>query len=174
MLALLSLASVSLLGSPAAIAQTVDPSTVTSFSQYLRAIGHNITPAEATFLDADERIQASFTQALVNVDLLSRVDPSLRNDEWRQALEGELNRVIAMNPSDAPAALHSPKRLRELGVEQRTYVWRAARQWLDGLQGGDPEWLQRGVDDFRAAMQGMANWQQEIVSRFPPPEQPQP
>ena len=102
------------------------------------------------------------------------MDPSLRNDEWRQALEGELNRVIAMNPSEAPAAPPSLQRLRELGVEQRTFVWRAARQWLDGLQGGDAEWLQRGGDDFRAAMQGMANWQQELVSRFPPPQQPQP
>ena len=70
MMGLLSLASVWLFGSPAVIAQTVDPSTATSFSQYHRAIGHSITPAEATFLDADERIHASFTQTLVNVDLL--------------------------------------------------------------------------------------------------------
>jgi hypothetical protein len=43
-----------------------------------------------------------FAQALWNVHLLSLVDAEQRNDEWRQALVGELNRLIEADPSATP------------------------------------------------------------------------
>jgi hypothetical protein len=145
-------------GAVTASAQAESPTpTITSFSQYLRAIGHNLSPDEAAFFDADEPVQAAFTQPLVHLDLLVQVSPEQRNDQWRQAVLSELMRLVALDPSNAP----------------RTHVWRAARQWLEALEQGDPNWLERGGDEFRAARERMAEWQRELLTIYPyPPPSP--
>ncbi|HZU05817.1 MAG TPA: hypothetical protein VFB73_07585 [Chloroflexota bacterium] len=156
-------------------AQAESPTpTITSFSQYLRAIGHNLSPDEAAFFDADEPIQAAFTQPLVHLDLLVQVSPEQRNDQWRQAVLSELTRLVALDPSNAPPAPPRLQRLRELGIAQRTHVWRAARQWLEALEQDDPDWLERGGDEFRAARERMAEWQRELLSIYPYPQPSQP
>ena len=171
--ALLTLGVSPLFAPPGVSAQSADSQVpIATFSQYLRTQRHRLSDAETAFFDADEAVQTVYAQALVNVDLLSRVDPERRNDEWRQALLGELGRILATDPASAPAAPPNLQRLRELGIAQRTNMWAAARRWLDALQAGDPEWLQRGGDEFRAALQGMSNWQQELVALYPPPQQP--
>lgn len=172
-LAAFGFASMTLLGGGGVAAQTADAPVIWTFSQYLRSNGYNISDAESQFLDADEQIQAVFTQTLVNVDLLSRAEAAMRNDDWRQALVGELRRLVNMDPNAAPVAPASLQRLRDLGVDQRLHMWRAARAWLDAVEAGDPEWLQRGSEEFRYGMAGMSSWQQELVSRYPPP-QPEP
>ena len=151
-----------------AAAQTPEQPTYSSFSQYLRAHGYNVTDAEAEYLDRDEAVQAVYGQGLWNVHLLSMMDPAQRNDEWRQALVSELTRLIEAEPSATPPAPASLQRHRELGLAQRTQAREAARQWLAGVQANDPEWLERGGDAWRAALQAMENWQQELLARFPP------
>ena len=166
----LTLAS-ALLHSPGpAAAQTPEQPAITSFSQYLRVQGYNVTDAEAQYLDQDEAVQAVYGQALWNVHLLSLVEPAQRNDEWRQALVAELNRLIEADPSVTPQAPASLQRHRELGIAHRSRMRDAARQWLAGVQASDPEWLERGGDAYRAALQAMESWQQELLARFPPPQ----
>jgi hypothetical protein len=163
--------SLGFVGSPAALAQTTEAQPViATFSQYLRATGHNLSAEEAVFLDADERIQAPFTLTMTNIQLLSRVDPAQRNDRWRQALVDELTRLLSLDPSASPPAPASLERVRELGIAQRTHVWRAARQWLDALQADDPEWLLRGDEEYRAALRDMSRWREELLARYPPPQ----
>jgi hypothetical protein len=151
-------------------AQTGETPAITSFSQWLRANGFTLADQEAAFFDADEQVQAVYTISLTNVDLLSRADMNQRTDEWRQALIGELQRILATDPNGAPSAPPNLQPLRDLSVSQRTHMQRAARAWLDALQGGDPEWLARGGDEFRAGMQDLSNWQQELLARYPPPQ----
>jgi hypothetical protein len=55
-------------------------------------------------------------------------------------------------------------------VAHRTQVRDAARQWLAAVQAGEAEWLERGGDAYRAALQSMEGWQQELMARFPPPQ----
>jgi hypothetical protein len=170
-LAILSLTSLLFLGSPAARAQTADaPPAITSLSQLLRAVGYDLSAAETAFFDADEQVQAAFAQSLAYVELLSAVDPAQRNDEWRQELVATLTRIVSLDPTASPQAPAHLERLRELAIAQRTHFWRAARQWLDAVQADDPDWVQRGVDEYRAGLQQMANWHQELLARYPPPQ----
>jgi len=60
--------------------------------------------------------------------------------------------------------------LRALAVEQRAATRRAAVAWLAALQGGDPDWWQAGGNDVAQANQALQNWQQELATRYPPPE----
>ena len=170
MLALLALTTALLAGVGSAAAQEAEQPQITSFSQLLRTNGYTLSDAEAQYLDADEQFQLTYAQGLWNVHLLSLVDPAQRNDEWRQAIVGELNRLVAADPSAAPQAPASLQRHRELGMAQRSQVREAARQWLAAVQASDPEWLERGGDAYRAALQGLESWQQELLVRFPPPQ----
>jgi hypothetical protein len=169
-LALVALTAALLVGGGAALAQETEQPELTSFSQFLRANGYTVSDPEAQYLDADEQFQLTYAQGLWNVHLLSLVEPEQRNDEWRQTLVTELNRLLAADPSAAPQAPASLQRHRELGMAQRSQVREAARQWLAAVQAGDPEWLERGGDAYRAALQGLENWQQELLVRFPPPQ----
>ena len=145
-----------------------------SFSQYLRTNGYSLSEAEVSYLDADERAQAVYSLGIMNVDLLSRVPPEQQNDQWRQALVEELTRLAQADPSAAPPAPPTLQRLRELAIAHRAHIQRAAQQWLAAVQAGDPDWMQRGGDEFRAAGEGFGDWQQELMARFPPPAQAQP
>jgi len=164
-------------GAMRAFAQTADvPAAPTSFGQFLRASGLNVTDAEITYLDADERLEQAYLLALTNLQLLAATPSEQQNDQWRQSLTAELNRIIGMDPSGVPPAPASLQRFRDLGVEHRQHVQRAAQQWLAGVQANDSQWNARGGDEERAAGDAYAAWMQELAVRFPPPaqEQPQP
>jgi hypothetical protein len=128
----------------AAAQETVQPPAASSFSQALRAQGHSLSDAEAAFLDADERLQATYIQALINIDLLSRVDAERRNDDWRQALTSELQRILGQDPSASPSPPSSLEQFRELAIAYRRDVHAAATKWMEAVGANDPEWLQRG------------------------------
>lgn len=157
-------------GAPA-LAQTPVPApAATTFSQALRAQGHNLSDAEVAFLDSDEQIQANYIQALVNIDLLSRVDAERRTDSWRQAVLSELNRILAQDPAAAPPAPPSLEQFRELAVAYRRDVFAAASKWLEAMQANDPEWLQRGTADYSSSLQRLSAMQQELANRYPAPQ----
>jgi hypothetical protein len=155
--------------SAATVAQ--ETPTVGTFSQFLRSQGFSLTDEEVAFLDADERSQASFAQALVNLQMLAAIDPAARPTGWRDALLGEMNRIISLNPEQTPPAPTRLQRLRELGVAQRAHVVAAVRQWLQAFEAGAEEWWLQGSTDMEAAREAMASWQQELIARFPPPQQ---
>lgn len=155
----------------AARAQTPVPAPmVMTFSQGLRAQGFNLSDAEVAFLDADEQVQAAYVQALIALDLLSQVEAERRNDEWRQAVVTELQRILALDPAAAPAAPENLRRFRELAIAFRRDVHAAASKWLEALQANDPEWLQRGLADYSSARRRLADMQQELFSLYPPPQ----
>jgi hypothetical protein len=158
-----------------ALAQTAEaPAAPTSFGQFLRASGLSVTDAEIAYLDADERLEQAYLLALTNLQLLAATPAEQQNDQWRQSLTAELNRIIAMDPSGVPPAPSSLQRFRDLGVEHRQHVQRAAQQWLSGVQANDAQWNARGGDEERAAGDAYTAWMQELAARFPPPEQAQP
>jgi hypothetical protein len=154
-------------GRPAAAQEATAPAT---FGEFLRAQGYDVTDAEIAYLNADEHVQVVYAEALLNVDALARVAPAEQSAEWRQALLGELTRLVEADPNATPPAPPSLARHRELGVTHRAQLQEAARQWLAGVQVDDPEWLQRGAEAFRAAMESLAGWQAELLARFPPPQ----
>jgi hypothetical protein len=141
-----------------------------TFSQGLRAQGYNLSDAEVAFLDADEQIQAVYVQALIALDLLSQVDADRRNDDWRQAVVTELQRVLALDPAAAPAAPENLQHFRELAIAFRRDVNAAASKWLEALQANDPEWLQRGLADYSSARRRLSDMQQELYTLYPPPQ----
>lgn len=161
-----------------ALAQNADATAApTSFGQFLRASGLSVSDAEMAYLDADERLEQAYLLALTNLQLLAATPGEQQTDQWRQSLTSELNRIVGMDPSGVPQAPASLQRFRDLGVEHRRYVQQAARQWLEGVQGGDPQWNVRGADAERAAGESYTAWMQELSARFPPPQQsaqPQP
>jgi hypothetical protein len=150
------------------IASAQDPPPTSGFSQYLRSQGFTLTDEEAAYFDADEKLQASFSQSLVNLELLVAMDPAQRPAGWRDAVVGELNRLLGLTPDQAPAAPPTLQRLRELGIAQRAHVLAAAREWLRALESGQSEWWLQGNDQMRAAREAMATWQQELLTRYPP------
>lgn len=153
-----------------ALAQTPVPApTAMTFSQALRSQGYSLSDAEVAFLDADEQIQAAYVQALISIDLLSQVDAERRNDDWRQAVQTELQRILAQDPAAAPSAPQSLQHFRELAIAFRRDVAAAATKWLEALQANDPEWLQRGLADYSSARRRLADMQQELYTLYPPP-----
>jgi hypothetical protein len=157
-----------------AAAQNADATAApTSFGQFLRASGLTVSDAEIAYLDADERLEQGYLLALTNLQLLAATPTEQQNDQWRQSLASELNRIIAMDPAAVPQPPPSLQRFRDLGVEHRQHVQQAARQWLNGVQAGDAQWNVRGADAERLAGEAYTAWMQELAARFPPPEQPQ-
>jgi hypothetical protein len=175
LVALMTISGLALGGGTQALAQDADaPAAPTSFGQFLRASGMNVSDAELAYLDADERLEQGYLLALTNLQLLAATPAEQQNDQWRQSLTAELNRIIAMDPGGVPQAPASLQRFRDLGVEHRQHVQRAAQQWLGGVQASDPQWNTRGADEERAAGESYTAWMQELAVRFPPPEQAQP
>jgi hypothetical protein len=157
-----------------ALAQGADATAApTSFGQFLRASGLDVSDVEVAYLDADERLEQAYLLALTNLQLLTATPAEQQNDSWRQSLTSELNRIVGMDPAGVPQAPPSLQRFRELGVEHRRHVQQAARQWLAGVQAGDTQWNVRGADEERAAGEAYTAWMQELAVRFPPP-QPEP
>jgi hypothetical protein len=148
------------------------PQGVMPMSQFLQQAGFSLDAAEATFLDADQDVQIQFVGPLFEVFSLAGGESGLPDSATQAQIVAALQKVIALDPNAAPQAPPALARLRELAVEQRSALRRAATGWLSALQAGDEEWRQRGADDFVAAQQSLGAWNQEMFTRYPPPEQP--
>lgn len=143
-------------------------------SQFLQQAGFTLDAAEATYLDADQDVQIQYIGPLFEVFSLAGAEESgLPDSATQEKIVAALQKVVALDPNAAPQAPSSLARLRELAVEQRAALRRAAAGWLGALQAGDEDWRQRGADDFVAAQQSLGAWNQEMFTRYPPPEQPQ-
>jgi len=145
---------------------------VIPMSQFLQQAGFSLDAAEATYLDADQNVQIQYVGPLLEVFRLAGPESGVPDSATQAQIVAALQKVIALDPNAAPPAPPSLARLRELAVEQRTALRRAAAGWLGALQAGDEDWRQRGADDFVAAQQSLGAWNQEMFTRYPPPEQP--
>jgi len=141
-------------------------------SQFLQQAGFSLDAAEAAYLDADQDVQIQYVGPLFTVFNLAGPEGGLPDSATREQIVAALQKVIALDPTAAPQAPPTLARLRELAVEQRTALRRAASGWLSALQAGDEDWRQRGADDFVAAQQSLGAWNQEMFTRYPPPQQP--
>jgi hypothetical protein len=154
-------------------AQTPDASQgLVPMSQFLQQAGFSLSAAEAAYLDADQQTQVQWVTPLFEVFSLAGPEGALPDDATQARVVAELQKIVALDPSASPEAPPTLQRLRELAVEQRVALRRAAQSWLSALQAGDAEWRLRGADDFVAAQQSLAAWNQEMFTRYPPPEQP--
>jgi hypothetical protein len=146
---------------------------IVPLSQIIREAGHALSDAEAAYLDADQLVQAQYAAPLFRViGLAGPGTTGVPEGQVRLTIESELQSLAGLDPSAAPVAPPSLSRFRELAVEHRTALRRAAAAWLAGLQAADPDWRDRGAGDFAAAQQSLATWQQELLGRYPPPSQP--
>ncbi len=141
-------------------------------SQFLQQAGYSLSPAEASYLDADQQVQLQWVMPLIDMFGLAGPDAGLPDADTQAKIVADLQQVLALDPNAAPQAPPSLESLRTLAVEQRQALRRAASAWLNALQAGDPDWRTSGTDDFVAAQQSLAAWNQEMFSRYPPPEQP--
>jgi hypothetical protein len=152
---------------------TPDPSQgVMPMSQFLQQAGFSLEAAEAAYLDADQNVQFQYVGPLFEVFGLAGPEAGLPDSATQERIVAALQKVTALDPNAAPQAPPSLARLRELAVEQRAALRRAAASWLSALQAGDEDWRQRGAEDFVAAQQSLGAWNQEMFTRYPPPEQP--
>jgi hypothetical protein len=153
-----------------------DPSqAMVPISQIIRQAGYTLSDAEATYLDAEQQLQAQYLAPMLQVMALAGgPEAGVPSDATQAGIVAELQKVVALDPGAAPEAPTTLQRLRELAVLQRVGLRRVAEQWLEALQGGDPDWRTRGASDFQAAQQSLADWQQELASRYPPPAPAQP
>ena len=153
-----------------------DPSqAMVPISQIIRQAGYTLSDAEAAYLDAEQQLQAQYLAPMLQVMALAGgPEAGMPGDATQAGIVAELQKVVALDPSAAPEAPATLQRLRELAVLQRVGLRRVAEQWLEALQGGDPDWRTRGASDFPAAQQSLADWQQELASRYPPPAPAQP
>ncbi|HLH20931.1 MAG TPA: hypothetical protein VK066_00290 [Chloroflexota bacterium] len=171
LVALLTMTSLAVGGAQRVLAQDADATAApTTFGQFLRASGLTVSDAELAYLDADERLEQSYMLALTNLQLLAATPAEQQNDQWRQSLTAELNRLISMDPAGVPQAPPSLQRFRDMGIEHRRHIQQAAQQWLAGVQANDPQWNTRGADEERAAGESYTAWMQELAARFPPPQ----
>jgi len=149
-----------------------DPSQgMVPISQIIRQAGYTLSDAEAAYLDAEQRVQGQYLTPLFQVVTLAGTE-GIPSDATRANILTELQKVTSLDPNAAPEAPASLQRLRELAIEQRGAIRAVAQQWLNALQAGDPDWRTRGASDFMAAQQSLSDWQQELASRYPPPEPP--
>ena len=166
-LVMLSLVNVSI---AVAGAQTqADAQTLGPISQLIRDAGHSLTDAEAAYLDADQQVGGQYVALLFQVVTLAGPDPGVPDAATQANVVAELQRLLALDPAASPQAPPSLQALRELVVEQRAGIRRAAARWLEALQAGDPDWRLRGNDELAAAQQSLVSWQQELASRYPLP-----
>ena len=148
------------------------PPTV-PLSQVIQQAGYPLSDAEAAYLDAEQQVQVQWATPLFQALTLAGPE-GLPDSSMQAVIVAELQKLVALDPNAGPEAPASLQRLRELIVPHRAAVQRAASLWVEGLQAGDPDWRQRGAEEFTAAGQSMMAWQQEFATRYPPPAQPQP
>jgi hypothetical protein len=141
-------------------------------SQVIRDAGYALSDAEAAYLDNDQNVQVQYAAPLFRVLTLAGPASGLPDAAARVTIEDALQQITRLDPTSAPQPPASMQRLGELTLEHRAAIRRAAAAWLAGLQAGDPNWRESGMSDFNAAQQSLGSWQQEIVTRFPPPAQP--
>ena len=144
--------------------------TTLSPSELVRQAGYALSDAEAAYLDADQPIGQQYNTALLQVMALGGPNAGLPDSAMQPAVEAVLQRLSALEPAAAPEAPASLQRLRTLAVEQRQATQRAANAWLAALRAGDPTWWQAGASDLAVANQALQDWQQELATRYPPPQ----
>ncbi|HZU06818.1 MAG TPA: hypothetical protein VFB73_12675 [Chloroflexota bacterium] len=154
--------------------QAPDPSQVPPPSELIRQAGYSLTDAEARYLDGDNQVQLAWVMPLAQALNLAGPGPGLPDPDTQAGIVAAFQQILALDPAAAPEAPPTLQRLRELAIEQRAALQRAVAAWLAALQAGDPDWRLRGADDFIAAQQSLAAWQQELFSRYPPPATAQP
>ena len=113
---------------PARAQQTSsDPAQgIMPMSQFLQQAGFSLDAAEAAYLDADQDVQIQYVGPLFTVFNLAGPEGGLPDSATREQIVAALQKVIALDPTAAPQAPPTLARLRELAVEQRTALRRAA------------------------------------------------
>ena len=155
------------LGAAPAVAQSEVPTAgpPLSLSGRLQAQGHSVTPAEATYLDADEQVTEQYVRLLVVVQEIAGMPPSAAG--WRQALETYLGAMADLDPTQAPVP--PPDTLRTLHAQVVAYreaLGTAARQWLAAVRAGNPAWVARGNDAYAAAERARFDWHQALREHY--------
>jgi hypothetical protein len=136
-----------------------------SLSGRLLAQGHAVSPAEATYLDADEQVTEQYVRLLVVVQELSRALPTAEG--WRPTILAYLEALAQLDPAQAPVP--PPAELRDVhaqAVAYRAHLGRAAAAWLAAIQADDPAWLLRGNDAYAAAERARLTWYQALWEHY--------
>ncbi|HEY7067216.1 MAG TPA: hypothetical protein VII06_37485 [Chloroflexota bacterium] len=136
-----------------------------SLSARLISQGHDVTPDEAVYLDADEQVTEQYVRLLVVVEELARMNPTAPN--WRTAIVTYLQAMTDLDPAEAPVP--PPDSLAEIharSVAYRAELGTAAQAWLDGVEVDDPTWLLRGNDAYAAAERARLQWYQALYEYY--------
>jgi len=139
-------------------------------SQIIRQAGYSLTDAEAAYLDGEQQLQGQYVRPLLQIVTLAGSESGVPEGATQVVIVEELQRLVTLDPNASPGAPESLQPMRELAVRQRAAIRQAAALWLEALQAGDPEWRVRGGEAFAEAQQSLLNWQQELSSRYPPPQ----
>ncbi len=140
------------------------PMPAQTISQVIRNAGYSLTPEEAAYLDADERLTERFVNAVITADLA--VD-MVNDPQVRQVLMDQLRAVTQLDPAalDVPPP-PSLQALHQVGQLRREALQRTARAWLEGLEANDPVWINRGMDAYAQARQAEADWYTMLRQRL--------
>jgi hypothetical protein len=133
-------------------------------SERLREQGQIVPDAEAAYLDADEQVQEQFLQALIAVELLSNVAPTLQ--DWRAVMAQALRHLASLDPDPGPVPPTALQAVHAEAVRHRERLRAAAEAWLAGVEADDPAWRQRGAADLGAAEQARLLWHRALLERY--------
>ena len=133
-------------------------------SERLRDQGQIVPDAEAAYLDADEQVQEQFLQALIFVELLSNVAPTVQ--DWRAAMLQALQYFASLDPDPGPAPPIALQAVHAEAVRHRERLRAAAEAWLAGVEADDPAWRQRGAAELGAAEQARLLWHRALLERY--------
>ena len=139
------------------------PTAPVPMSAMLRNAGYTLTPEEAAYLDADEQAGEAFMTGIMTVDLLAAYST---DEAAREIILRELRRVASLDPAGPATPPPSLSELHRLGVARRTAVRDAAQRWLEGLEAGDPAWVNRGAQAYGTARQAEADWYAALRQRL--------
>jgi hypothetical protein len=150
-------------GTPPAAGQADVPAAgpPLSLSGRLQTQGYEVSPAEATYLDADEQVTEQYVRLLVVVQEIAGMPPTAEG--WQRAMETYLRAMADLDPDQAPVP--PPDGLAPLHarvVAYREALGTAAQQWLGAVRAGDPAWLARGNDAYAAAERARFEWHQAL------------
>jgi hypothetical protein len=154
-------------GAPAAASQEEVPAAgpPLSLSQRLAAQGHAVAPAEAEYLDADEQVTEEFVRLLAYVQMMMGIPPN--TEGWRETMVNFLEPMVLLDPERTPVAPPAPLAAVHAGaVAYRAHLSAAALEWLNGVEAGDPAWLQRGLSEYGAAEQARLAWHKALYERY--------
>ena len=136
-----------------------------SLSQRLQAQGHRVAPAEAAYFDADEQVTDEFVRLLAYVQMVMGVPAT--TDGWQDSMVRLLEPMVVLDPERAPVP--PPESLAVVhaaSVGYRSHLSAAALQWLRGVEGNDPAWLQRGLEEYGAAERARLAWHKALYEYY--------